>query len=140
MTYRFTQTESAGTVGLRSREAGVARQPRKRTYDLNLVRLRRLSDGAQTDCSRSPQPHAAARPGRPSRLLEVLIVVDAEHHDPGFGKVTGDVAGGGDPVEDRHANVHHHYVRSELSRERDTLCPVAGLPDDGEPDVLEQGP
>ncbi len=85
MTYRFTQTESAGTVGLRSREAGVARQPRKRTYDLNLVRLRRLSDGAQTDCSRSPQPHAAAGLGRwtqPPRVASRTAAATAAGETP----------------------------------------------------------
>ena len=45
----------------------------------------------------------------------------------------GQLAGGGDPVEPRHADVHQHHVRAQPARLADRLAAVGGLPEHLDP-------
>jgi hypothetical protein len=64
-------------------------------------------------------------------LDEFLLAECREEHD-GCDVVLAELLGGGDAIEQRHLDVHHDEVWTELGRERDCCLAVAGLAHDVE--------
>ncbi len=74
--------------------------------------------------------HEEAARARPQRLEDVLVDLERredQHPHRGVGLVGDDPAGGLDPVELRHADVHEHDVGPRAPHHRDRLGAVVGL-------------
>lgn len=65
-------------------------------------------------------------------LEDVLVEFEGgQHHHPYLGKFRGrgDFAGGGQPVQHRHANIHEHHIRAEFPGQPHRLFAIGGLAD-----------
>ena len=88
-----------------------------------------LVDGPQQLHRRGVLDQEPARPG-PEGLVGVLVGVEGgEDHDLGRVGQGPQLAGGGDAVQHRHADVHERHLGGGAAGQRDRLGAVGGLPD-----------
>jgi hypothetical protein len=71
--------------------------------------------------------HVAAGAGR-DRVGDAGVVQHGQHQHPCLGRGGDDPAGGLDPVQAGHGEIHHHHLGAEFGREPDGFQPVRRLP------------
>ena len=80
------------------------------------------------------------RPGPQGAGDRLLLAVHGEHHHPGLGDGLPQAAGGLDPVEHRHGDVHEHEVRLQRDGQADGLLAVSRFADHLEAGFLHRPP